>query len=42
MSILDSEITVFFADRGYLVKILSNHYATLSPKNLESISNFEA
>ena len=41
MSILNPEITVFLADIGYLVKLLSNHYATLSPKNLENISNFE-
>ena len=32
MSILNPEITV--ADTGYLVKLLSNHQATLIPKNL--------
>ena len=41
MSSLNSEITVFLADIGYLVKLLSNHLATLSLKNLENISNFE-
>ena len=41
MPILNPEITVFLADIGYLVKLLSNHYATLSPKNLENISNSE-
>ena len=34
MSILNPEITVFLADTGYLVKLLSNHQATLIPKNL--------
>ena len=41
MSILNPEITVFHADIGYLVKRLSNLEATLSPKSLENISNFE-
>ena len=35
------KIIVFLADIGYLVKLLSNHYATLSPLNFENISNFE-
>ena len=35
------KIAVFLAGIGYLVKLLSNHYATLSPKNLENISNFK-
>ena len=34
-------ITVFFGDIGFLVELLSKHYATLSPKNLENISNFK-
>ena len=42
MSILNPEITAFLTDIGYLVKLLSNHEATLSPKNLENISNFES
>ena len=37
MLILNPEITVFPAAIGYLVKLLSNYYATLSPKNLENI-----
>ena len=41
MLILNPEITVFLADIVYLVKLLNNHYATLSPKKLENISNFE-
>ena len=41
MSILNPEITVFLTDLGYLVKLISNHQATLSPKDLENISNFE-
>ena len=41
MSILNSEISVFLADIGYLVKVLSNHKATLTSKSLENISNFE-
>ena len=35
------KIAVLLADTGYLVKPLSNHYTTLSPENLENISNFE-
>ena len=34
-------LIVFLPDIGYLVKILSNHWATLSPEKLENISNFE-
>ena len=41
MSILNPEITMFLADIGYLVKLLSNDEATLTPKNLENINNFE-
>ena len=36
-----SKITIFLADVSFLVKLISNHYATLSPKKLENISNFE-
>ena len=32
---------LFLAGKGYLVKLLSNHQATLSPENIENISNFE-
>ena len=32
---------IFYADIIYLVKLRSNHYAALSPENLENISNFE-
>ena len=42
MSILDPEITAFFADIGYLVKILRKHEASLRPKNLKTIRNFES
>ena len=35
-------LIIFHADIGYLVKVLSSHEATLSPKNLENIGNFEA
>ena len=42
MLILNPEIAAFLAGIGYLVKILSNRYAILSPKNLENISNFES
>ena len=35
------EIIAFLSDIGYLVKALSNHEVTLSPENLENISNFE-
>ena len=42
MSILNPEITVFLADTGYLVKLLSNYSATLSPKEFENISNLES
>ena len=35
------KIIVFLADIVYSVKLLSNHEATLSFKNLEYISNFE-
>ena len=42
MSILNSETTVFLADIGYFVKLLSNHSATLGPKNLENMSNLES
>ena len=31
-------IIVFLADIGYLVKLLSNHSATLSPENPEKIT----
>ena len=41
MSILNPEITGFLADIGFLVKMLSNRWATFSPKNFENISNFE-
>ena len=40
-SILNSEIISFLADIGYLVKLLDNHWATLSTKNVENISKFE-
>ena len=40
MSILNPETTVFLKDIGYLVKLLRNHEATLSP-NIENISNFK-
>ena len=36
------KIILSLADIGYLVKLLSNHYVTLSFENLENISNFEA
>ena len=42
MSILNPQITVFLADIGYLVKLLSNHLPTLNPKNLENISIFQS
>ena len=32
---------VFLANIGYLVKLVSNRYESLSLKNLENISNFE-
>ena len=32
---------VFLTNKGYSFKLLSNHEANLSPKNLENISNFE-
>ena len=35
------KIVVLLPDIGYLVKPLTNKQATLSPKNLENISNFE-
>ena len=35
------KVIVFLAGIGYLVKLLIKHYATLSSKNLENISNFE-
>ena len=35
------KIIAFLAHIGYLVKLLSNHWTTLSPENLENISNFE-
>ena len=35
------KIIVFLADIGYLVKLLSIHEATLSPENLENITNFD-
>ena len=41
MSILNPENTVFLTDIDYLIKLLSNYEATLSPRNLENISNFE-
>ena len=41
MSILNPETAVFLTDIGYLVNLLSNHLATLSPKNLQNVSNFE-
>ena len=31
----------FLANKGYLVKLVSNLYESLSLKNLENISNFE-
>ena len=34
-------IIAFLADIGYLVEPLRNHQATLSPENLENISNFQ-
>ena len=42
MSILNLEVTVFLAEIGYLVKLLSNHYAIIIPKNLENMRNFES
>ena len=41
MLILNPDIIAFFANIAYLVKLLSNHLANLSPKNLENISSFE-
>ena len=38
---LDLKITVFLADIGHLVKLLRNHWATVSPENLGNISNIE-
>ena len=35
------KIIVFIAEIDDLVKILCNHKATLSPENIENISNFE-
>ena len=35
------KVTVFLADIGYFAILLSNHQATLSPKNLENKNNFE-
>ena len=35
-----SWILVFLTEIGYLVKLLSNHQATLRPEKLENISNF--
>ena len=35
------KIIIFLADIGYLVQLLSNHWANLSPKNLEDISNID-
>ena len=35
------KIIVFLADIGYLVKLLSNHPATLSLENLENVINFK-
>ena len=42
MSVVNPEITAFLPEIGYLVKLLSNYEATMSPKNLENISNFES
>ena len=42
MPILNPEITAFLPEIGYLVKLLSNNEATLGPKNLENVSNFES
>ena len=36
------KITVFLADIGYLVKLLSNHWKILIPEILENIGNFES
>ena len=36
------KIIVFFADIGYLVKLLSNRLGTLRQKNLENISTLVA
>ena len=41
MLVLNPQITAFLADMGYLVKILSNRYATLRPENLKNIRDFE-
>ena len=37
---ITDQITVFLADKGHLVKLLSNHLATNLEK-LEKLSNFE-
>ena len=34
------KIIVFLTEIGYLVKLLSNHQATLTPEKLKNISNF--
>ena len=34
------KITVFFAEMGYSVKLLSKQWATLIPQILENMSNF--
>ena len=41
MSIMNPEIIVFLGDISHLVKLQSSHWATLRPKNLENIRNFE-
>ena len=35
------KIIVFLTDIGYLIKLLSNREANLSPEDLGNISNFE-
>ena len=41
MSILNLEVTALLVDIGYLVKLLSNHWAILIPKIIENFSNIE-
>ena len=41
MNFADLKFIIFLADIGDLVKLLSSHKVTLSPKNLENIISFE-
>ena len=41
MSMMYAEINRIHFKFVYLVKLLSNRYATLSPENIENISSFE-